>query len=128
MRKPTKLLEGDCFMSSVRLEDSLSTASGVMSKLRHYVAYDCLRSYYFAKVYSCLQYAILALGGCNPSKLYRLNVIHNNIIRLMVLSNLPEQVRVSNATIYESLDILQLKDIYNLELVQPSNETTYVLL
>ena len=34
----------------------------------------------------------------------------------MVLSNLPEQVRVSNATIYKSLDILQLKDIYNLEL------------
>ena len=87
-----------------------------MSKLRHFVTFDCLKSYYFAKVYSCLQYAILAWGGSNPTKLHRLNVLHNNIIRLMVLKNLPENTRISNAAIYKSLNLLQLKDIYNLEL------------
>ena len=34
----------------------------------------------------------------------------------MVLNHTPEQIRISNATIYKSLNILQLKDIYNLEL------------
>ena len=97
-----------------KLETSLSTACGVMAKLRHFVSFDCLKSYYFAKVYSCLQYAILAWGGSNPSKLNRLNVIHNNITRLMVLKNLPNQIRIANATIYKSLNILQLKDIYSL--------------
>ena len=99
-----------------KLESSLSTASGIMSKLRHYVTYDCLKSYYYAKVFSSLQYAILAWGGSNPTKLHRLNVLHNNIIRLMILKNLPENMRISNASIFKSLNILQLNDIYNLEL------------
>ena len=34
----------------------------------------------------------------------------------MVLKNLPSEIRISNAAIYKSLDILQLNDIYKLEL------------
>ena len=54
------------------VESTLSTACGIMSKLRHFVPYDCLRSYYYGKVYSCLQYAVLAWGGCNASSLQKL--------------------------------------------------------
>ena len=39
------------------LETKLSQASGIMSKLRHFLNFDCLKTFYFAKVYSCLQYA-----------------------------------------------------------------------
>ena len=96
-----------------------------MSRLRHYVNFECLKSYYYAKVYSCLQYAILAWGGSNPTKLHRLNVLHNNIVRLMVLKNLPSDLRISKATIYKSLDILQLKDIYHLELGKFMHKANY---
>ena len=100
------------------LESTLSTASGIMSKLRHYVPFDCLKSYYYAKVYSILQYAVLAWGGCNETKLHRINVLHNNIVRLMILSNMPHEFRLSTDTIYKSLNLLQLKDIYRLELAK----------
>jgi len=96
-----------------------------MSRLRHYVTFDCLKSFYYAKVYSSLQYAILAWGGSNPTKLHRLNVLHNNIVRLMVLKNLPSEIRISNAAIYKSLDILQLNDIYKLELGKFMHKANY---
>ena len=98
------------------IESTLSTACGIMSKLRHYVPYECLRSYYYGKVYSCLQYAVLAWGGSNDTRLHRINVLHNKIVKLMVLQNLPEDIYLSNDTIYGSLGLLQLRDIYNLEL------------
>ena len=71
------------------LETEISRVSGFICKLRHYVSFDCLKSFYFAKVYSKLQYAILAWGGCSDYKLRRLNVLHNNIIRIMTLKNMP---------------------------------------
>ena len=43
-----------------KIESTLSTACGIMSKLRHFVSFECLKSYYYGKVYSCLQYAVLA--------------------------------------------------------------------
>ena len=100
------------------LETRLSQASGIMSKLRHFVNFDCLKSFYYAKVYSYLQYAVLAWGGSSQSKLYRINIIHNNIVRLMGLKNFPVGIWISNATIYKTFDLLQLKDIYNLELAK----------
>ena len=45
------------------LESEMSRFSNLMCKLRHYVSFDCLKSFYYAKVYSKLQYAILAWGG-----------------------------------------------------------------
>ena len=89
-----------------------------MSKLRYYVDFDSLKSYYYAKVYSSLQYGILAWGGCCQSKLHKLNVIHNNILRLMIFRNFPEGLRISNDTMFKSLGLLQLKDIYELELAK----------
>ena len=90
--------------------------SGFICKLRHYVSFDCLKSFYYAKVYSKLQYAILAWGGSSDSKLHRLNVLHNNIIRILTLKNMPPEIRLSTKTLFKSIDILQLKDIFQLEL------------
>ena len=100
------------------LESEISRISGFICKLRHYVDFDCLKSFYYAKVYSKLQYAILAWGGCRESKLQRLNVLHNNIIRIMTLKNMPSQIRVSTKTLFKSVGLLQLKDIYHLELAK----------
>ena len=100
------------------IETKLSRASGVISKLRHYVDYNCLRSFYFAKVYSYLQYAVLAWGGSNQTKLNKINIIHNNILRLMTLRNTPNNFRLSNNTLYKSLNLLKISDIYKFELAK----------
>ena len=71
------------------LESDLSRASAFICKLRHYISFDCLKSFYFTKVYSKIQYAILAWGGVSESALHKLNILHNNIIRIMTLKNMP---------------------------------------
>lgn len=105
----------------IKLESKLSQSCAIISKLQHYVNFDCLKKFfcYFAKVYSYLQYAILAWGGSNQSELHRLNVLHNNIVRLMALKNsLPDVRQLLNITLYKTINLLQLKDIYNLELAK----------
>ena len=100
------------------LETEISRVSRFICKLRHYVDFDCLKNFYFAKVYSKIQYAILAWGGCCDSKLRKLNVLHNNIIRIMTLKNMPLQIRLSTKTLFKSINILQLNDIFQLELAK----------
>ena len=43
----------------------------------------------------------------------------------MGLKNFPEGIRISNATIYKTFNILQLKDIYNLELAKFMHKVHY---
>ena len=100
------------------VKSNLSQASGIISIMCHYVNFACLKAFYYAKVFSYLQYAILAWGGCSDSRLYRINVIHNNIVRLMALKNLPQNYRISNKTIYKTFDILQFCDIYECEMAK----------
>ena len=62
-----------------------------------------------------MQYAILAWGGSNESKLQRINIIHNSIIRLLASHIAPRDFRLSNDTLYKFLNLLKLQDIYNFE-------------
>ena len=98
--------------------------SRFICKLRHYVSFECLRNFYYAKIYSKLQYAILAWGGCCEAKLNRLNVLHNNIIRILTLKNMPPLIRLSTKTLFKSINILQLKDIFHLELAKFMHKAT----
>jgi len=89
------------------LESELSRLSGFICKLRHYVSYDCLKSFYFVKVYSKLQCVILAWVGILDSALHKLSVLHNNIIRATILKDMPAEIKLSTklflkAWIYDS--------------------------
>ena len=106
------------------LESELSRLSGFICKLRHYVSFDCLKNFYFAKVYSKLQYAILAWSGIPDSVMYKLNILHNNIIRVMTLKHMPQQIRLSTKTLFKSVNLLQLKDIAQLELAKFMHQAT----
>ena len=92
--------------------------SSFICKLRHYVSFDCLKNFYYAMVYSRIQYAILAWGGVSDIKLQKLNVLHNNIIRILTLKNMPPLIRLSTKTLFKSVNLLQLKDIFQLELAK----------
>ena len=58
------------------------------------------------------------MGGCSNFKLNRLNVLHNDIIRIMTLKHMPAEIRLSTKTLIKSTNILQLKEIYELELAK----------
>ena len=47
-----------------------------------------------------------------------LNVLHNNIIRIITLKRMPTQFRLCTKTLFKSIGILQIKDIYELELAK----------
>lgn len=110
------------------LEKKLSTACALICKLRYYVDQKCLLKYYYAHVYSYLQYAILAWGSASKSVLSKLNVLHRRVVRLMTLHgplknffayNAEDDLgNIKNLELFKSCDILTIQDIYTLELAK----------
>ena len=110
------------------LEKKISTACALICKLRYYVDQSCLLKYYYAHVYSHLQYAILAWGSASKTALNKLNVLHRRSIRLMTLHgplkeffkyNEEEELgNIKNIELFKSCEILTIADIYQLELAK----------
>ena len=110
------------------LEKKLSTACALVCKLRYFVNQSCLLKYYYAHVYSHLQYAILAWGSANKSTMKKLNVLHRRVVRLMCLHgplknffkyNQDEALgNIKSLELFKSCEILTINDIYNLELAK----------
>lgn len=110
------------------LEKKLSTACALICKLRYYVDQNCLLKYYYAHIYSHLQYAILTWGSANKSALTKLNVLHRRAVRLMTLHGPlknffkynPEETlgNIKNLEIFKSCELLTIEDIYKLELAK----------
>ena len=110
------------------LEKKLSTACALICKLRYYVDQKCLLKYYYAHVYSYLQYAILAWGSASKSVLSKINVLHRRVVRLMTLHgplknffayNAEDDLgNIKNLELFKSCDILTIQDIYTLELAK----------
>ena len=112
----------------LHLEKKLSTACALISKLRYYVDQKCLLQYYYAHVYSHLQYAILAWGSTNKTTLNKLNVLYRRVVRLLTLHGPlqnffkynEEEIHgnIKNIELFKSTEILTIEDIYNLELAK----------
>ena len=65
------------------LKQKLSRASGVLSKLRHYVPVYTLQTVYYAIVYSHLKYAILCWGPIAKSITFTIQVVQNRAVRMV---------------------------------------------
>ena len=110
------------------LEKKLSTACALVCKLRYLVDQKCLLQYYYAHVYSHLQYAILAWGSASKTALHKLNVLHRRVVRLMTLHgalkpffkyNEEELLgNIKSIELFKSCNILVLQDIFKLELAK----------
>jgi len=111
-----------------QLEKKLSTACALICKLRYFVDQSCLLKYYYAHVYSHLQYAILAWGTANKTVLNKLNVLHRRVVRLMTLHgplknffkyNQDDALgNIKNLELFKSCEILAIDDIYKFELAK----------
>ena len=100
------------------VENKIAKSCGLISKIRHYVDQESLRKLYYAHVYSHLQYAVLAWGGSNMSRLHNMNKMHNKIIRLMSLTGSLKELKISADALFKSAGLLKIREIYNLELAK----------
>jgi len=85
---------------------------GVMYKVKHYVNNQALRMLYHCLINSRAQYEIIAWGRAASCHLQPISVVLNRVVRGLNTNNL---LTNKVTTIYKTQKILQLKDIYNLE-------------
>ena len=84
----------------------------VIYKVKHYVNNQALRMLYHSCINSRVQYGIIAWGIAATFHLKPLSVVLNRAMRCLITDKLLTN-KVTN--IYKMQKILQLKDIYNLE-------------
>ena len=95
------------------ISKKLSYASRILSKVRHFVPKTTLINLYYSFVYPHIKYAIVALGGTNSILTHQLQIIQNKIVRFMNFKCLKDHVEMT--TLYKSMNILKISDIYELE-------------
>ena len=64
----------------------VSKACGILSKLRHCINLDTLRTVYYALGYSYLRYGNIVWGNCSKTTIKPLAVIQNRIIKIMTFA------------------------------------------
>ena len=101
--------------------DSLKTllrwANCLLSKIRHYVYKDLLRTIYYALFDFHLRYSCQIWGQCQTQSLYNLEVLKNKALCILNFWGPPEK----SQPLYKISKIFKLKDLvrlYNLQFVQ----------
>ena len=96
------------------LSIQLSHYSGVFCRIRNLIPIKVSKMLYFCFIYSRIQYGIVIWGNASKIYLKELSVRLNNIIRSITFSK-----KCSHVTnLYKNLNLLQLNDIYKLELAR----------
>ena len=90
-----------------KLCKKLSSAAGLIYRIRNRVSRKCLMLIYHGLVSSRLRYGILCWGTAAKTHLNKLNVIHNRVVRNITYNHR----RVSAGPIYEELNVLPLNDL-----------------
>ena len=90
-----------------KLCKKLSSAAGVIYRIRNRVSRKCLMLIYHGLVSSRLRYGILCWGSAAKTHLNKLNVIHNRVVRNITFNNR----RASAGPIYEQLNILPINGL-----------------
>ena len=100
-------------------------------KLRHYLPLKQLRQLYYNQerilscynlIYPYLSYAVLAWGSACASHLTKIQVKQNHIIRLMFFATLYGENKDSALPLPNLLDLLTVKNVFSLRLLQFSNQ------
>ena len=91
----------------------ISKSCGSISKLRNCLEIETLREVYHALIHSYLRYGIIAWGTASETALQPIKVLMNRAIRIMCFAPLG---RIDVQPLYESLEILNIENVYKLEL------------
>ena len=90
----------------------VSNACGSLAKLRNYLDLETLREVYHALIHSYLRYGLIVWGTASETTLKPIQVLVNRAVRIMCSAPLG---RMDVNPLYENLEILKLKEIYDLE-------------
>ena len=92
----------------------LANAAKILCKIRHYFSRETTLNLYYTFAYPPLKYGIIAWGKTTKALLRKLEVMQNKIIRIINLKCLRDRVNMSE--FYKATSILQLNDIFKLEM------------
>ena len=90
----------------------ISKACGIISKLRHCVDFNTLKTVYFALGYSYLRYCNIVWGNASKNVLKPLTVLQNRIIRIMTFAPFG---RIDIDDLYSQVKLLDIAKIHYLE-------------
>ena len=96
------------------LSKNFLTQQRILCKIRPYLSKQTLVNFYYSFAYSHLKYGILPCGNANSTLIRKLQVMPNRIIRITNFKCLKDHVKMNN--LYKSLNILQIKEIFKLEM------------
>ena len=89
----------------------ISKACGALSKIRHSVDIETLKSVYYGLVHSYLRYGVIAWGNATEKVLQPLNSLLNRIVRIMTFA----PFRIGTGPIFDYLKFLNAGQIFRLE-------------
>ena len=104
-------LDWKCHISN--LTKKISKTVGMLYKLRHYVNKQTLIMLCHSLIYTHINYGILSWGSASKTSLYPLKVALNRLIRCVSFTC---EKKVSMSPLFRQFKLLQLWDVYNLEL------------
>ena len=93
----------------------LSTARGILSKLRHHAPQSVLLNVYYSIVYPYLYNGVTSWGSAASKYTHRIQIEQKYIVK--VITKLPF-VKKKIAPLYDQLDLLRLIDFYKLEVLK----------
>ena len=96
------------------ITNKLSKAASVLSKVRHYVNKLTLLKLYYSCAYPHFKYGIITWSIQIKSLIGKTQVIQNKIIRIINFKCLHDRVKMNK--LCKSMNILQIKDIHDLEM------------
>ena len=94
----------------------LSNAARIFSIIRHYVNKQTLTKLYDSFAYPHIKYGIVSWGSACQAYLEKIQVMQNNIIRIINFKFVKDRINMS--LLYKSMKILKVKDIYELEIAK----------
>ena len=109
----------DCLFKQhiTAITKKISTAVGVIYKLRHFVTRKILQMTYYSVIYPFLIYAIPIWGSSNATDLQTILVMQKKAVRLLTFNDVyPVEAGplIQSAPLFKELGILTINDIFQL--------------
>ena len=89
------------------ISKKIKRSIGAISKVRHFVRLDILKSLYYALVYPYLTYRLVVWGNTHPSSLNPLFILQKKIVRLITFSHYKDHTN----PLFINLKIVKLRDL-----------------
>ena len=96
------------------LQKKLSTAAGIIAKMRHYLKEKNVVALYYVFFHTYLLYGILGWGSATKTTLHPLPILQNKVMRIINKTTVEDHVK--NNALYQKYKILKIDDVYKLEL------------